>query len=483
MKVLAFNALLLGLVHVASGHMSIISPCPRYSAAGTSCPKLPSGVSSYDSNVNAPIGTHGGIAQPLCKYKTPWPTVAATWTAGQSVTIKFNPSGVSHSGGNCEFSISYDGGKTFAVIHRELQYCFVGKKPSGTTNTVSVNSYTFNLPADLPSSDKAVFAWSWVNASGNREFYMNCADVAITGSTSTSYTGTEMVIANYGDYPLIEEFKGDYEAGLALYKSAKRITVSPSGTKPADNNVSRPDNGEENNTNGRILAPRALEDEKCDPEVSSDAENGVSQQEGEGGSSNEGNSADGEDSSAYGEDSSADDDKCDTDNESESNPTGDSSDNSDDLGEQCETDESDSSGTPESSESSDDLGEQCEPEDSSSPTSTSESSSESPISPSSSEESSSSPSSLGESSFSPTPTSSSSESSSPSSSPTSPSSSSSSPTITPTTTPAPVVNSNEPGLVCQRPTGISVPSIISSNSIDPSSYAKFEISMPGSDTF
>ncbi|KAJ1671683.1 hypothetical protein GGF38_000617, partial [Coemansia sp. RSA 25] len=195
--------------------------------AGTTCPKLPKGVTSYDSNVNAPIGTPGSVAQPLCKYKTPWPTAAATWTAGQSVTIKFNPTGASHSGGHCEFSMSYDGGKTFAVIHRELQYCFVGKKPSGTTNEVSVNSYTFDLPSDLPSSNNAIFAWSWVNASGNREFYMNCADVAIKGSTSKSYTGTEMVIANYGNYPIIEEFKGNYEAGMDLYKKAKRITVSP----------------------------------------------------------------------------------------------------------------------------------------------------------------------------------------------------------------------------------------------------------------
>ncbi|KAJ2444659.1 hypothetical protein GGI03_007799, partial [Coemansia sp. RSA 2337] len=308
--------------------MSIISPCPRYSAAGTSCPKLPSGVTSYDSNANAPIGTHGGIAQPLCKYKTPWPTAAATWTAGQSVTVKFNPSGVSHSGGHCEFSISYDSGKTFAVIHRELQYCFVGKQPSGTTNTVSVNSYTFNLPSDLPSSDKAIFAWSWVNASGNREFYMNCADIAITGSTSKSYTGTEMVIANYGDSPLIEEFKGNYESGMELYKNAKRITVSPSGTKPADNSVTPPNNGEGNNSGGRALVPRAAVEDKCDPEVSDEEDNSISQQEGDAGNS---------------EDNSEDDDKCDTDSESEPKPTNDSSDSSDDLGEQCDTDESDSS--------------------------------------------------------------------------------------------------------------------------------------------
>ncbi|KAJ2451509.1 hypothetical protein GGF42_004243 [Coemansia sp. RSA 2424] len=165
--------------------------------------------------------------------------------------------------------MSYDGGKTFAVIHRELQYCFVGKKPSGTTNEVSVNSYTFDLPSDLPSSNNAVFAWSWVNASGNREFYMNCADVAIKGSTSKSYTGTEMVIANYGNYPLIEEFKGNYEAGMDLYKKAKRITVSPSGTTTPDGgNIEQ--SGEENNGNGtgsKILVPRAVEEEdKCEPE-------------------------------------------------------------------------------------------------------------------------------------------------------------------------------------------------------------------------
>ncbi|KAJ2688921.1 hypothetical protein IWW39_001883 [Coemansia spiralis] len=165
--------------------------------------------------------------------------------------------------------MSYDGGKTFAVIHRELQYCFVGKKPSGTTNEVSVSSYTFDLPKDLPSSDKAIFAWSWVNASGNREFYMNCADVAIKGGSSNSYTGTEMVIANYGDFPLINEFNGNYENGMDLYKNAKRITVSPSGAKSSGGNVVEPSEEEEvvSPPRGKILAPRDVEGEKCDPEV------------------------------------------------------------------------------------------------------------------------------------------------------------------------------------------------------------------------
>ncbi|KAJ2551240.1 hypothetical protein GGH95_005951, partial [Coemansia sp. RSA 1836] len=146
-----------------------------------------------------------------------------------SVTIKFNPSAAIHSGGNCEFSMSYDNGKTFAVIHRELRYCFLGAKPASLTNTATILSYTFSLPSDLPSSDKAVFAWSWVNASGNREFYMNCVDVAIKGGSSSSYTGPQMVIANYPGYPTIPEFNGNYETGMEHYTGAKNITVSPSG--------------------------------------------------------------------------------------------------------------------------------------------------------------------------------------------------------------------------------------------------------------
>lgn len=214
---------------LGAAHNSFITPCPRYSTVGIDCPKLPTG-QKMDGTMNAPISSiQQGYSKPLCKHTVPWPTPAAKWTAGQSVTIKFNPHAVSHSGGHCEFSVSYDGGKTFAVIHRELRYCFVGSKPAGLTNTVKVNSYTFDLPKDLPSSDKAIFAWSWVNASGNREFYMNCADVAIKG-TSKSFTGPKMVIANYKGYPTIPEFDGNYETGMKHYTGAKNITITGDGS-------------------------------------------------------------------------------------------------------------------------------------------------------------------------------------------------------------------------------------------------------------
>ncbi|KAJ1947700.1 hypothetical protein EC988_005399 [Linderina pennispora] len=223
-------ASLLALASSVAAHASLKYPCPRYSPFGEGCPAVPSG-QSVDSSINAPISSMTlGEKQPFCKYTTPFSKPSATWTAGQSVTVKFHDNIAAHSGGHGQFSISYDNGKTFAVIHEVLRYMFVGSKPSGLTNAASVMSYTFKLPASLPSSDKAVFAWTWANASGNREFYMNCADIAIKGGKSKSYTGKKMTVVNYPGYPAMAEFNGNYDTGIELYKNAPKITISPKGS-------------------------------------------------------------------------------------------------------------------------------------------------------------------------------------------------------------------------------------------------------------
>ncbi|KAJ2403324.1 hypothetical protein GGI23_000029 [Coemansia sp. RSA 2559] len=219
---------LMALAAAALGHMDIIYPCPRYSSQCATTPTLPSG-ESVDYNMNAPIGSNGNILAPLCKHATPWPSVTDTWTAGQSVTVQFASGGATHGGGDCEFSISYDNGSTFVVLHQELRYCFYTASPA-SGGTDSVRSYTFDLPSNLPGTDHAVFAWTWVNAVGNREFYMNCGDVAIKGSAG-SYTGKEVTIANYGaGYPVIAAFLGDYDTGIEYYTTnTTEITVTGAG--------------------------------------------------------------------------------------------------------------------------------------------------------------------------------------------------------------------------------------------------------------
>ncbi|KAJ1788045.1 hypothetical protein LPJ59_005610, partial [Coemansia sp. RSA 2399] len=181
-------------------------------------------------DMNTPINSvQLGGTEPLCKHTVPWPTPAATWTAGETVKIQFGTDAVSHSGGHAEFSISYDGGHTFVVIEQVLRYVFVGSKPAAATNVVSIFDYEVALPANLPASNNAIFAWTWVNASGNREFYMNCADVAIKG-TSESITGKNVTIANYPGYPTIAEFDGDYDTGIQYYTTdVTYVTVYGNG--------------------------------------------------------------------------------------------------------------------------------------------------------------------------------------------------------------------------------------------------------------
>ncbi|KAJ2910552.1 hypothetical protein GGI21_000753, partial [Coemansia aciculifera] len=213
---------------VVFSHMAIISPCPRYSPQGQNCPALPAG-QQLDYSMTSPLG----VDEPLCKHTVPFPTPSASWTAGQSITVTFASGGAPHGGGHCEFSLSYDGGKTFVVVHQELRHCF---GPDQNTR-----QYTFDLPTGLPSSNTAVFAWTWVNAIGNREFYMNCADVVIKGG-SAPYTGNQMTIANHNGYPSIPEFMGNYDTGLQYYNK-NTITVSGDGStvsNPGTNEQQQP---------------------------------------------------------------------------------------------------------------------------------------------------------------------------------------------------------------------------------------------------
>lgn len=61
--------------------------------------------------------------------------------------------------------------------------------------------WDFEIPESAPSG-KALFAWSWFNLEGNREMYMNCAQVEIQGGASASTEDfnrlPEIFVANVG---------------------------------------------------------------------------------------------------------------------------------------------------------------------------------------------------------------------------------------------------------------------------------------------
>ncbi|KAI9658203.1 MAG: hypothetical protein M1829_006807 [Trizodia sp. TS-e1964] len=115
----------------------------------------------------------------------------ATWAAGssQSFTIE---GGAIHNGGSCQASLSYDGGKTFKVIKS-----FIGNCPMSLSQ-----KFPITIPVTAPAStgNGSLFAWTWFNQVGNREMYMDCAVVTITGGSGGSLDDLpDLFVANVGN--------------------------------------------------------------------------------------------------------------------------------------------------------------------------------------------------------------------------------------------------------------------------------------------
>jgi hypothetical protein len=106
---------------------------------------------------------------------------------GSTQPIAFVGSAV-HGGGSCQVSITYDLEPTknsvWKVIHSIQGGCPMRNAEGNNGNDAnkpSPSQYTFPVPDDLPTGE-AVLAWTWFNRIGNREMYMNCAPISITGS-------------------------------------------------------------------------------------------------------------------------------------------------------------------------------------------------------------------------------------------------------------------------------------------------------------
>jgi hypothetical protein len=154
------------LASVAHAHMLLRTPTP------------------YPGHISSPLDPSGSnFPCQLVSF-----TGAATEMAqGSSQEMAFTGSAV-HGGGSCQVSVTYDNPPTAAsawkVIHSIQGGCPARNTPGNlpeNANLEGPDSYPFTIPADLPTGN-ATLAWTWLNKVGNREFYMNCAPVAITGS-------------------------------------------------------------------------------------------------------------------------------------------------------------------------------------------------------------------------------------------------------------------------------------------------------------
>lgn len=194
------------LFPLTSCHMEMKYPPPRRSKFNSFVAE-----SQRDYDMIAPLLMDGSNF-PCKKYK-PGQTVA-TLIAGNNFQIEMSGS-VFHAGGHCQFSISYDG-INFIVLKTVLKNCFVG---TGL-------KFSVPIPIGTPQCNQCIFAWSWVNAIGNREFYMNCADIRIINRSRRQRLSSRlMTVANLPGYPQIPEFPPSTYDGSDLYNNAKIKTI------------------------------------------------------------------------------------------------------------------------------------------------------------------------------------------------------------------------------------------------------------------
>jgi hypothetical protein len=123
-----------------------------------------------------------------CQNGTPQPSTE-TYEPGSTQPLQLLGTAV-HGGGSGQMLITYDTNPTKNSVWRVMQ-SWEGNHPVQADGNLSPADPTHQLPLlnfKVPEglkSGTAVVAWSWFNHIGNREHYMKCSTVTISGSETS----------------------------------------------------------------------------------------------------------------------------------------------------------------------------------------------------------------------------------------------------------------------------------------------------------
>ncbi|KAK2882503.1 hypothetical protein FQN49_000269, partial [Arthroderma sp. PD_2] len=175
--VVAAAAAFMGL---ANAHMVMESPIPFNPENLDNGPLLRSGA-DYPCKFN-PTKDTGGSYLP-----GKFDSSKNKFAIGEKIPLTFKGSAV-HGGGSCQVSLTTDKIPTknseFKVIHSILGGCPAnvdGNLPEDP-NGHGASKFEFQIPSHIAPGEYTL-AWTWFNRIGNREMYMNCAPVEVTGGS------------------------------------------------------------------------------------------------------------------------------------------------------------------------------------------------------------------------------------------------------------------------------------------------------------
>lgn len=182
------------LVAAVNGHMVMNTPSP-FDPAGLNNSPLDASGSDFPCKFNGVYTATGGTTN--------------TYELGSSQPLSFTGSAV-HGGGSCQVVMTYDNPATkdsqWKVIHSIEGGC-PARNTAGNLaanpDAKDPNGYQFQVPDNIPTG-KGTIGWTWFNRIGNREMYMNCGPLELTGKSGDQANFDklpDMVVLNIGDHP------------------------------------------------------------------------------------------------------------------------------------------------------------------------------------------------------------------------------------------------------------------------------------------
>lgn len=189
-NVLAASAVAL-FAATAQGHMVMATPPP------------------YGSPDNSPLIADGSNFP--CKATSNSGGTVTDMAIGAPQKLSFLGESV-HGGGSCQVSLTTDTpatkSSTWMVIHSIEGGC-PAKNVAGnlgaddSATAPDPDTYSFAIPEGI-APGAYTLAWTWFNKVGNREMYMNCASIKVTGGSSkrdTSLNETDFAIRSTPSFP------------------------------------------------------------------------------------------------------------------------------------------------------------------------------------------------------------------------------------------------------------------------------------------
>jgi hypothetical protein len=169
----------LAMASTVSAHMILFNPDPFKNP--DKAPLLASG-----SNFPCQVGSGGSYIVNTMNQ----------WTVGSDVILQIAQNSATHGGGSCQISVTKDKEPTPQSVWKVIHSIEGGCPTSEQANDGKINSFPFTVPSELPEGQMTM-AWTWFNRLGDREMYMNCAPIEVSGGSGDGFDSLpDMAVAN-----------------------------------------------------------------------------------------------------------------------------------------------------------------------------------------------------------------------------------------------------------------------------------------------